>query len=613
MGERTKALWSLRLNGVYHACLAGLLLLFAGLLGWRPLPANSDFWGHAAVGRWTWQSGRAPDHTLFLWTASEDWVYHSWLFQLLSYGLTTMGGPGTTPVLAITVVTLIVLLCYAIVWLCWRRHGRLSAWLAVPFVLAVKAASPRFEARPELFSALFLCLLLAFLAAWSAAPGPRRWWTWVGLTAMLLMFVAWANLHGGVALGLLILAVTAGCDLVQDRFCPRSGLLVLLAVLAPLAVCLNPYGLAYWRAYASLATETFAHLDEWAPVWDRHTPFPLSTLAQCAVVAALALGAWGLNPRRRLAHLAWILVLAGLFASARRNVWPFTLACLMVLAVNAPAVDLPSLWRKVSRVGQRDLGAREEAPRLLVRWLVRVGLLAWVGVECLALGVYRTSWLPRGPTRLSEGIVRFIQDNQRAGRVFNDYENAGYLQWRLAGQPALYIDKLNAYPDEVLRNYLEILSVTQRGRRLLDEERIGIVVLTTNRSLTASSLAPLADSLDANSQWVRVYVARDGVVWVRRTPEQEHVWGPRLGMLPEAPFWKLEAYAYENQEMRASIRDGFGDPPVKKAAKKATRFVSGWGQLAGGQNPWLAAWTVQTMNPAARSEAAGATPRRQWP
>ena len=40
-----------RSDRVYHAALAGSLLLLGGLLVWRPLAGWLDFWAHAAVGR----------------------------------------------------------------------------------------------------------------------------------------------------------------------------------------------------------------------------------------------------------------------------------------------------------------------------------------------------------------------------------------------------------------------------------------------------------------------------------------------------------------------------------------------------------------------------------
>src|SRR5262249_26096960 len=144
----------------------------------------------------------------------------------------------------------------------WRWSARLTSWLVIPLVLTLEGLSPRIETRPELFTGVFLCLLLTFLVAWSAVDGPGRAgplrrWDMLSLAGVLFLFVLWANLHAGVVLGLLVLAVTAVCDLVQDRFGRRSRILALLSPLALAAVCINPYGIGYFQTYLRVTSFTF--------------------------------------------------------------------------------------------------------------------------------------------------------------------------------------------------------------------------------------------------------------------------------------------------------------------------------------------------------------------
>ncbi len=368
--------WSVRLGQLSHACCAGLLLTLGVLLVWRPLPGWLDFWAHAAVGRWTWQTGRVPDHTLFLWTADVPWVYHHWLAQVIFYGLTNVGSPSDLPYVVLGFTALLGLLPFVLVWLVWCRYGRLSAWIAVPLVLALKGLVIRLQTRPELFTGLCLSLLLTFLLAWSRVPGASRpeqlsGRDRLGLAAILGLFVLWANLHGAVVLGLLVLAVTAGCDLVQDRCNLRSRVLACLALLAPVAVCVNPYGLAYWRALRAVGSYTLEQLVEWQPIWTK--PFlPADMVIGVVVLPLLALGAWLLNPNRRWAQLGWLLLLALLFVRARRNVWPFLLTCLLVLAGNAQVLDPETLWRKASWFARRRVGQDAQPLPALIRWSGRL-------------------------------------------------------------------------------------------------------------------------------------------------------------------------------------------------------------------------------------------------
>jgi hypothetical protein len=532
-----------RWHALYHACLAGLLLALGALLVWRPLYGALDFWALAGVGRWTWQTGHVPHRTLFLWTADEPWVYHHWLAALVFYGLTNVGGPRHLPAVVLAFTAVLVLLPFGLVWLVWRRHGRLTSWMVVPFALALKGLAPRFEARPELFTELSLCLLLWFLVTWA---GPGRGDRGGGrdrlrLVAVLFLFTVWANLHGGVVIGLLVLALTAGCDLAQQRLAPRARVLGLLALLAFGAVCVNPYGVSYWQALRPVGSYTFSHILEWLPVW-RGPPLPLEWAAAAVVLGALALGAWIMNPNRRWAYLAWLLLLGGLFVLARRNVWPFFLTCLMVLAANAQGLDAQSLWQKLSRFSRRHSREQPQAMPALLGRPARGALLGWLVLECLLAGLTLPPSRALLPTWLDRGVVHFIQEHRLEGRMFNDYYNSSYLQWRLAGRPALYIDSLNAYPDQVAQDYDAVVSLTERGRRLLRDQQIEVVVLTIEPA-SIPVLAPLADALDADSRWVRVYANADGVIWVRSTPEYEPIWGPACGPVNHAPFALLNRWA----------------------------------------------------------------------
>jgi hypothetical protein len=411
--------------------------------------------------------------------------------------------------------------------------------VAIPFGLALQGVALRLQTRPELFTCLLLVVLMLVLTAWSRPGDPDRLRRRDKVTAagMVLMFVVWANLHRAVVIGWLVLAVTAACELLQTRAGPRSRMLAVLTVLVPAAICINPYGLRYWEAYLPVARSEFAtSIQEWVPVW-KAPLLPDAMLIALGAIVPLAVAAWALNPDRRWAQLGWLLLVGGLFAGARRNVWPFTLTALLVLAANAGAIDPAGLWRRLAA-----WRARCEIPVLpLLRWGVRAGVLVWLLFACWLAADEVRPWRPRYPDKLDRGIAQFLTDHPVEARVFNDYENSSYLQWRLAGRPALYLDLLNAYPDRVMRDYLEIAGLTNRGRALLDEQGIGLVVLTTNRG-GSPPLTPLATHLDQDPRWVRVYADVDGVIWVRRTPEYESLWRPRLGQVKSVAFAILERW-----------------------------------------------------------------------
>jgi hypothetical protein len=473
---------------VYLLCLLALCTSAV----WRPLTGQDDFWSQAAVGRWMVEHRQVPHETLFLWTASEPWVSHSWLTQLCFH---------------------------LVVWCLWARHSRISAWTLLLLTVAVVMNFRRYQARPELITAVFLVLLLAFLI------GPRRK-GWHTAAVYVVLFATWANFHGGVLVGLVILAATVACDLVQDRFGKPARTHAALALLAPAAVCLTPYGLEYWMSFGQLGSDRFNSLSEWWPVW-RGGRLPVVELAVQGLFLGLALAAWALNPHRRLAHLAWVLVLAALYLTANRNVWLLTLGSLTVLAANSGAL---SAQRLVQLVFRRPL--RVDAPLLppLILWVLRLAVVLFVAVlialRLVALNEWKGAYRP---THLDQGLVQFLRTHQLPGRMFNDFENSRYLEYRLAGRPPLFINVQMAYPDRLMSDYLDVLDATPRSRQLLDDYEIGYVILTTDRF--GPRLGPLADLLDGDKGWKCVYSGIDGLVWVRRTPAYAYLWDdPKLAV-----------------------------------------------------------------------------------
>src|SRR5689334_11267691 len=133
--------------GPLPALYLSLLLTLCALLVWRPLYPYLDFWGHAAVGRWSWEHGEVPRQALFLWTWSGPWVAHSWLTQLTFYGLTRVAGEGTLPYVVLGFTCVMVAIPFVLIWDLWGRRGRIGCWVVLPFALALEICHPSFQTR----------------------------------------------------------------------------------------------------------------------------------------------------------------------------------------------------------------------------------------------------------------------------------------------------------------------------------------------------------------------------------------------------------------------------------------------------------------------------------
>jgi hypothetical protein len=510
--------------------VGALLVLAAAGKACRSLTGGVDFWAHAAVGRWMWESGRWPSQTLFVWGAEPTpWVAHSWGTQAIFALVMRAGGARWGPTLTIAMTVLLSAAPFALWWLysrvCaariqsetvspesrWLRDGVLAG----AFALAIHLSWLRFTPRPELFTANLLCLQLLALLEWSRLNTRRRWVVALGLW---MLWLVWANLHGAWAFALVILALTVAAEAAQNALSSRRerdwGAVLSLAGVAVgclLVTLLNPYGTQLWRALGAVRSQTFDSIAEWK------TPLaspPLSVwypIGETALVL-VALGAWLLNSRRRWAHLAWLAFAYASFWDARRYLWLLALVALAVLLGNARAFEHP-LWQRGERAVARSL--RLHPTGAWVGALV-FPLLAW-GLAARALP--RVWEMPavssRAPVELTKAFRREVRrrgrDETRV-RVFNDYEYSSYWQWAFAGRPPLFIDLLNAYPDRLMADYFRVIDRRPRGLRLLARAE---AVLSRAPS-SNESLKGFHAYLDARPrEWRRVYKGRDGVVWLR--------------------------------------------------------------------------------------------------
>jgi hypothetical protein len=95
--------------------------------------------------------------------------------------------------------------------------------------------------------------------------GAKRLW------CIPLLFIIWANVHGGWTVGLGMLAVWSAGELFwrgpQRRFWMLTG----VTALSALAILVNPYGFDLWRFTIETVGVAGTHIQEWQPLW-RDTP-----------------------------------------------------------------------------------------------------------------------------------------------------------------------------------------------------------------------------------------------------------------------------------------------------------------------------------------------------
>ena len=339
---------------------------------------------------------------------------HEWLSETIFYAVFSVGGLPLLTLLAVTLATLTV----GVTWSLMRGPTLLRLALTG---ITLGSVSIAWTPRPHVFT-LFLVSVTAKLMV----TGRHRW--------LPLVFVLWANLHGGFTLGVGLLGAfgLSGLPGGVRQLAARTGLITVCL----LATLLTPLGLTFWEELpASLARLQAYEVQE----WQGPTLTNVSVLPFWVVLGTLG---WLLyqrgrslfdDPADRLLMVASLLFVP-LALTSLRNVPPF-----LVFA-------LPAVTRGLRIEDQ--LPAPTPEPR---QALVHGGFLA--GTIVVAVGVVGAAWsgpLPRlGWTPLSPEVVRAIDACE--GPLYNSYDDGGYLVWFMPDRKVFLDSRQDPYPVELIQ------------------------------------------------------------------------------------------------------------------------------------------------------------------
>jgi hypothetical protein len=447
------------------------------------MPAQADTYWHLRAGQDLFRTGQVPLVETYSHTARGlPWPNHEWLWQALSYGLYRIGGMPL--LLGITAA------CATLA--SGGAYRLMKARSSVNFALAlvgVPLASVVWALRPQVVSLLFLVLLLQLIVA-------ERFWL------VPLLFLVWANLHGAVALGGVVL-ITATAVAFRDRGADvgaRFKRLSLVTILSGGMTALTPMGLGLWRFVGeSMARSRQNQILEWLPSYPRG-PLEIAFWLGALVLLVLAFLRWRrLDSWADRVVVAVALILVPLGARAIRNISPFFLIWMPAVSrLIGPHARLPILpWPPV-QAGLR--AADVEHPRLNL-FLAVVALLGAgiVVTVCWARPIDRLGWHP-----IPAGAVTAI--SACPGPLYNRYNEGGLLIWFVPAIPVFIDSRQDPYPAELLSAHATA-ERTGAYQTLFDRYRIGCAALPP--------ASPVAGRLAA-AGWVDAF--RDETWVVLRPP-----------------------------------------------------------------------------------------------
>jgi hypothetical protein len=404
------------------------------------MPAQNDTFWNLRDGLEILRAGHVPRIDTYSFTAAgAPYTDHEWLSQvILALAHRLAGMPGVELVAAVAVLGSVAIVYRLTVGPLRTRFALLAPALTV--------ASCVWVLRPQVFSLLALAALVWMIVRerWAGVP---------------VLFVVWANAHGGVVSGGLALAVATVVALLRWRARGEPAdrrRLRALAIVAPLsaaATLLTPLG-ARLVPYILMTARRSRALDisEWAAT------LPTDGVGVAFWVVALGFGAVLVARRRALATAAWgdwallgmTLAFLPIAIQSRRN-----MALFLMLAAPAASRLLGPDFRLRLRRARPDAPTSPDHPRLNAALAGGMALLAALVIATAwAAPIERLGWRPLPPGALA--ALRGCQ-----GPLYNHYDDGGFLIW-FAPERKVFVDsRQDPYPLELLLEHQAI----ERGQR----------------------------------------------------------------------------------------------------------------------------------------------------
>lgn len=443
-----------RLPHLSKTGLAGFMVFV--LLTGVPLVDPDYFW-HLKTGEVIVAHGALPAGDVFSFTrAGQPWVLHEWLFEVLLYGVFAASG-------AFGVQVLTAALCSAVLALSFTTARRLggsmqSAWL--PVALAALALAGAVAPRPQLLTYLCFALTLSALLGFKYAGAIRP------LFVLPFVMAVWVNAHAAYAVGIFLMVLFGACEWLawfaqpqrdpqHKRRLLRLAQATALVVLASLA---NPGLFERWLYPLQVLGMSFnALIQEWQSP-DFHK---LGARVFLALVLLYFVSCIHGVRRPGLTELALPLSFTVLGCISVRHVplavlvlAPFTALALSrgpLAAVGAALrASKPVRWYLARRGAASELGGNEA----LLNWLV-AGVVVFLQFSHLSGA--RADAGREASARLPRGAADYVAAQRIGGRMFNRYNDGGYLIYRLAPQARVVVDgRADVYGDQFLKDYMHV-------------------------------------------------------------------------------------------------------------------------------------------------------------
>jgi len=454
------------------------VLVFFILLTIRPsTDFDQDLGRHLVLGKIISETRSIPRTNLFSYTYPDfPFMNHHWLSEVIFYQIEHHIG------LEALLIMRNIAICGAMgicVFATYRR-GATKEWIAYLVLITSMAYTHRTFIRPELFGFIFFALLL-----WYLVQLPQRWQWYIAIPIILML---WINLHLTFVFGVM----TALLIVLKTKFDIR-GKIVFFGLGALL---LNPWGIQ--------------------GVW---YPFLLSSNYGYSVAENMSIYYMISYSNSPWFLYLLLLVLLGCFFSVMALVQKKIPEAILLAVVSMVAL------LQIRQAPFLSLTSVAVIPLLLP--IYRINALTMIGTAMVTIitsvmivsGSFYTRFSLNGDfgwrfVSLHEGVVNEAKKRSLPGRIFNNFDNAGYVIYGLYPQRKVFVDnRPEAYPADFFQKvYIPLQRDEEMRKKVFQHYGIRTIIFTYSDQ-TEWAFA-FVHSIMNDASWKLLYMDRSSILLV---------------------------------------------------------------------------------------------------
>ncbi|HVA96785.1 MAG TPA: hypothetical protein VND99_03970 [Candidatus Acidoferrales bacterium] len=367
-----------------------ILFLFRGIAVQDP-----DFGWHIQAGTYILQHGVAYTDPFSYSMPSYPFVDHEWLTNVLWSRIFNLFGIVPLLILSSGLAAGCLLLLYFV---------SEKKWTVMPLFIIGVTFFDFVGVRTQVITWFFLALLLCILFQ------KKLWDKWRFFLPIL--FLLWANLHGGYGIGLGVLGIVLGGRVLEERKKIKGTLLVLL--LCAGATLINPYGIRLWWEFFMQLTDSQLRwsITEWYPAFYFTN---IATWGYLILSVMLVLRYWKKYSWTELV-LYFFLLFEGM--SSMRNIPIWIL------------VSFFMTMKGFSLMYQEAAKHPDGSRRFRFAYTIYCIILVIIFLLQTGMFFYGVSVLKESPTQYPEGAVAYLHKHLPQQQIFSSYDWGGYLIWK---------------------------------------------------------------------------------------------------------------------------------------------------------------------------------------